>query len=281
MFYFEFLICILTPLILLHELGHYLMARRYSVPVRRVSLFFNIGFTLLKYNPATGRVALLSRRTQVEVELDNGTSMHAMGERSWISFQLTRGYVHDSLIDPTGQLVPARGTLYKSTVVKISPPTYLPKWRQTEYCLGFLPFGGYASVDRIELARRTTTQQLLFNAGGLMVNALITVVCLAISIIMSRVGCDAKSCSIPLQYALFSFLLFGLNVLPLAGLDGGNILRNCASYFVDVESSIGFRRLYLALSLITLLLLFGGFGFVSWVYYYSSQLLINIYLALV
>ena len=49
MFDFEFLIYILTPLIVLHEAGHYLWARRFGVPVRRASLFFNIGKVGLQF----------------------------------------------------------------------------------------------------------------------------------------------------------------------------------------------------------------------------------------
>lgn len=276
MFDFGFLIYILTPLIVLHEAGHYLWARRFGVPVRRASLFFNFGVTFLKYNPATGRVALISRKRPVNISSDSGLSMHAMGEWAWISFQLTRSYINDALVAPTGQLVPATGTLYKAVTVKQLPPATLPKWRHTEYCLGFLPVGGYVSLDTAELQHRTTTQQLLINAGGLMVNLLITLVGVAVGVIMFRNGCDRAACGIPLDYAFYSFLLFGLNVLPLAGFDGGNTLRNVASYFVDVESSNGFKRLYTMLALITVFLIFGCSQFVSAVYRFFGDLFYSI-----
>ncbi|MGN0223316.1 MAG: site-2 protease family protein [Muribaculaceae bacterium] len=270
------MICILTPLIVLHEAGHYLWARRFGVPVRRASLFFNFGVTFLKYNPATGRVALISRKRPVNLRNDSGIGMQVMGEWAWISFRLTRGYINDALVAPTGQLVPATGTLYKALFVKQLPPSTLPKWRHTEYCLGFLPFGGYVSLDPAELQRRTTTQQLLINAGGLMVNLLITLVGIAVGIIMFHNGCDSTACDLALDYAFYSFLLFGLNVLPLAGLDGGNILRNVASYFVDVEHSKGFKQLYNMLALITVFLIFGCSQFINAVYRFFGNLFYSI-----
>ncbi len=274
---FEFLIYVLTPLIVLHEAGHYLWARRFGVPVRRASLFFNFGFTLIKYNPATGRVALISRKRQVDVDYDNGVSMHAMGEWALISFQLTRPYVDDGLISPTGWLVPARGTLFKAVTVKQLPPDTLPRWRHTEYCLGFLPLGGYITFNPDELERRSTTQQLLINAGGLMVNLLITIVGMAAAVILANNGSDHAAVSISYQYALVSFLLFGLNVLPLAGLDGGNIIRNIASYFVNVESSNVFRNLYNMMAIVTVFLIFGCPGLVNRVYDFFGELFFDIF----
>lgn len=280
MFDFEFLLYILTPLIVLHEAGHYLWARRFDVPVRRASLFFNIGFTFIKYNPATGRVALFSRKRRVDLEYDNGMSMHVMGEWALISFRLTRGYVNDALIMPTGHLMPVTGTLYKAVTVKQLQPKSLPKWRRTEYCLGFLPFGGYITMDPTELQQRTTAQQLLINAGGLMVNLLITVVGMAVAVLLAKDGGIDRD-SLALEYAFYSFLLFGLNILPLAGLDGGNILRNFASYFVDVESSKGFKQLYNMLSLITVFILFGASQLVNKIYIFFGNLFFDIYRSLV
>lgn len=52
------LIAALSLLVLLHELGHYLFARLFGIRVDKFYLFFNPGFSLLRYNPATNKLEL-------------------------------------------------------------------------------------------------------------------------------------------------------------------------------------------------------------------------------
>lgn len=55
------LIVALIILVTVHEFGHYLFARLFGIRVNRFYLFFNPGFSLLKYDPMKGVVMLYSR----------------------------------------------------------------------------------------------------------------------------------------------------------------------------------------------------------------------------
>ena len=48
------LIVALVLLVTVHEFGHYIFARIFGIKVNRFYLFFNPGFSLLKYNPTKG-----------------------------------------------------------------------------------------------------------------------------------------------------------------------------------------------------------------------------------
>ncbi|MDE5972777.1 MAG: site-2 protease family protein, partial [Muribaculaceae bacterium] len=52
------LVAALSLLVLIHEFGHYIFARMFGIRVEKFYLFFNPWFSLLKYNPATGRIEL-------------------------------------------------------------------------------------------------------------------------------------------------------------------------------------------------------------------------------
>lgn len=54
------LIGALSLLVLIHEFGHYIFARMFGIRVEKFYLFFNPGFSLLKYDPRKGTVALIA-----------------------------------------------------------------------------------------------------------------------------------------------------------------------------------------------------------------------------
>lgn len=55
------LIVALIILVTVHEFGHYIFARMFGIKVNRFYLFFNPGFSLLKYNPMKGTLQIFSR----------------------------------------------------------------------------------------------------------------------------------------------------------------------------------------------------------------------------
>jgi len=55
------LIVALLILVTVHELGHYLFARLFGIKVNRFYLFFNPGFSLLKWNPRQGTLQIVSK----------------------------------------------------------------------------------------------------------------------------------------------------------------------------------------------------------------------------
>lgn len=55
------LIVALIILVTIHEFGHYIFARMFGIKVNRFYLFFNPGFSLLKYNPMKGALQIFSR----------------------------------------------------------------------------------------------------------------------------------------------------------------------------------------------------------------------------
>lgn len=55
------LIVALVILVTIHEFGHYFFARLFGIRVNRFYLFFNPGFSILKYDPMKGTLRLFSR----------------------------------------------------------------------------------------------------------------------------------------------------------------------------------------------------------------------------
>lgn len=55
------LIVALIILVTIHEFGHYIFARMFGIKVNRFYLFFNPGFSLLKYNPMKGTLQVFSK----------------------------------------------------------------------------------------------------------------------------------------------------------------------------------------------------------------------------
>ena len=55
------LVVALIILVTIHEFGHYIFARMFGIKVNRFYLFFNPGFSLLKYNPMKGTLQIFSK----------------------------------------------------------------------------------------------------------------------------------------------------------------------------------------------------------------------------
>lgn len=55
------LVVALIILVTVHEFGHYFFARLFGIRVNRFYLFFNPGFSLLKYNPMAGTLQIFSK----------------------------------------------------------------------------------------------------------------------------------------------------------------------------------------------------------------------------
>ena len=55
------LVVALVILVTIHEFGHYIFARIFGIRVNRFYLFFNPGFSILKYDPMKGTLRLFSR----------------------------------------------------------------------------------------------------------------------------------------------------------------------------------------------------------------------------
>lgn len=149
------LIGALSLLVLIHEFGHYIFARMFGIRVEKFYLFFNPGFSLLKYDPRKGTVALIASTD------DKGN------ERALLTLKAGRPH-------------PA-GASDKAT------------WRDTIYGIGWLPLGGYCkiagmideSMDKEQMAApaqpwefrsKPAYQRLLVMIGGVLFNFLLAVV---------------------------------------------------------------------------------------------------------
>ncbi len=149
------LVAALSLLVLVHEFGHYIFARMFGIRVEKFYLFFNPGFSLLKYNPATGRLELGSWTDKEEKD-------HAL-----ISFKVGRDYEAEG-----GKMA---------------------GWRHTIYGIGWLPLGGYCkiagmideSMDKEQMARdpepwefrtKPAWQRLLVMIGGVLFNFILAIV---------------------------------------------------------------------------------------------------------
>lgn len=68
------LIVALIILVTIHEFGHYIFARMFGVKVNRFYLFFNPWFSILKYDPMSGKLRVFSKDD----------------EHSWLTFQVSK-----------------------------------------------------------------------------------------------------------------------------------------------------------------------------------------------
>ncbi|MDE7389137.1 MAG: RIP metalloprotease RseP [Muribaculaceae bacterium] len=149
------LVAALSLLILLHEFGHYIFARIFGIKVEKFYLFFNPWFSLMRYNPAKGRL-----------EIGTWTDKEAK-ERCLLNLRVGRDREAEG--------------------AKISG------WRQTIYGIGWLPLGGYCkiagmvdeSMDTEQMAKepqewefrsKPAWQRLLVMLGGVLFNFLTAIV---------------------------------------------------------------------------------------------------------
>lgn len=102
------LILALVILVTVHEFGHYITARIFKMRVSRFYLFFNPWFSLLRYEPRTGKLFFLS-----DTDKEGNT-------KAVKTFQVGKPHPAVEGADPT--------------------------WRDTVYGLGWVPLGGYCDI---------------------------------------------------------------------------------------------------------------------------------------
>jgi len=150
------LIAALALLVIVHEFGHFIFARIFGIKVDKFYLFFNPGFSILRYNPRTNKLSLLVKQGNEETN----TPDHA-------AVTLTIGKSHPA---------PADG---KTT------------WRDTVYGIGWLPLGGYCAINGMidetnqklsdepnpwEFRTKPAWQRLLVMTGGVLFNFILAIV---------------------------------------------------------------------------------------------------------
>lgn len=153
----QFLVA-LGLLVFIHEFGHYFFARVFGIKVNRFYLFFNPGFSLLKYYPREGLVKL---------------GAHSKGEG-------------DTEVEEA------------TATLRVHKPHPAPKdgsasWRDTIYGIGWVPLGGYCDIAGMidetksaddlasepepwEFRTKPAWQRLLVMAGGVLFNFLLAVI---------------------------------------------------------------------------------------------------------
>lgn len=102
------LILALVILVTIHEFGHYIFARIFGIKVNRFYLFFNPKFSLLRYNPMTGKLEVIAWNKE------DGSP------KAVATFTVNKPHQARSDGKPT--------------------------WRDTIYGLGWLPLGGYCDI---------------------------------------------------------------------------------------------------------------------------------------
>ncbi len=111
------LIVALLLLVTIHEFGHYIFARLFGIKVNRFYLFFNPGFSLLKYYPDKGKLELIAW-TKAGKTLPGGSSEEE--EKALVTFRTKK----HSPVNKKGR----------------------PSWAATMYGIGWLPLGGYCDI---------------------------------------------------------------------------------------------------------------------------------------
>lgn len=151
------LVAALSLLVLIHEFGHYIFARMFGIKVEKFYLFFNPGFSLLRYDPRKNTVELIARTD------DNGK------ESALISFKVGRPHQQDTAKQRRSS------------------------WRDTIYGIGWLPLGGYCkiagmideSMDKEQMAQpeqpwefrsKPAYQRLLVMIGGVLFNFILAII---------------------------------------------------------------------------------------------------------
>ena len=212
--------------IIVHELGHYTFSRAFGVRVKRVSLFFNIFFTFLKYDPLTKRLDIFSRKKLMGVESEGGGSTITEASRCLLSIQLAKTDYPAFVQAESGRLEPAKKIEIDSIIFGGN--------QATQYCIGWLPFGGYIVPEYVGpfgVFSKGKYQQLLINLGGILFNFITLLLFMSVAvqphIYDAVVGAEGSA---PVYFKELEFFcvisvsLVALNILPLPGLDGYNSL---------------------------------------------------------
>lgn len=121
------LIVALSLLVIIHELGHYLLARILGVKVNRFYLFFNPWFSILKYHPDEGKLDIIAWTTEKRTpdpDAPDDRKKDRVEEVPHQWLKINCGKPHPTT-DSKGR----------------------PTWAATLYGMGWLPLGGYCALD--------------------------------------------------------------------------------------------------------------------------------------
>lgn len=155
------LVVALAFLVIVHEFGHYIVARIFKIRVEKFYLFFNPYFSLLQYDPVKGTLRLGTWTKNV------GTKENPKEEDR----QLALFHVGKNL---TGS-------------------EHISAWRRTIYGIGWLPLGGYCkiagmideSMDKEQMAKpaepwefrsKPAWQRLLVMIAGVAFNFILAII---------------------------------------------------------------------------------------------------------
>lgn len=149
------LIVALAFLVIIHEFGHYIFARIFGIKVDKFYMFFNPGFSLMRYNPRTNKVGLFVKQ---------GDEEKNTADKPLISFSV--GKPHPAPMDGS------------------------TSWRDTIYGIGWLPLGGYCAINGMidetnqkmsdvtqpwEFRTKPAWQRLLVMFGGVLFNFILAI----------------------------------------------------------------------------------------------------------
>lgn len=247
---------ILTLAIVLHECGHYFFARRLKVGVLQGNVFFDPFFSVLRYEPRTGRLSVMSRPVSYEQMRPDGSRATYIGEKALLSIPVhAPEHRATYLDDATQRLVASHDTLVRRTI--LAPERRLPasNWRNMVFVLGWLPFGGYVKLrsdnSADSMQRRTPREQLMINAGGVIFNFVgMVAMLLLLKLFTVAFGYIGWLHYFMVNFAYICFLLMLFNLLPIPGLDGGNIVMNIVAMVrPGLENDPRIRKVYNWLSM--------------------------------
>lgn len=130
------LILALAILVIVHEFGHYILARILGVKVNRFYMFFNPWFSILKYHPDEGTLDIVAWTTEKRVPDPDDPEKEKVEEipHQWLKVKCGKPH---AVTDSKGR----------------------PTWAATLYGLGWLPLGGYCAIDGM-VDETTSSDQL-------------------------------------------------------------------------------------------------------------------------
>lgn len=252
---FVLFLLMLTIIVIIHESGHYYFARKFGVKVERASLFFNPFITLLKYDPVTGRLDILSNRGFIQEHDSNGVAgrVFEVTKNCFISIRITKprtDYSDDVIAwdKKTEQWRTAKMVEF-NTVIACNPDVKVSsKWRETQYCIGWLPCGGYVSLKTDDspegVLSKKNHQQFLIHFGGILFNIVTVVIALALMRMDYQYGWGNTFIENYLYpFSLITFSLIVFNLLPLPGLDGAGMLLSILNYVLPDRAQSIARRI--------------------------------------
>lgn len=268
---------VLTAVIVIHESGHYFFARLFGVSVQRASLFFNPFFTFLKYNPLTGRLDIISTKSYWREKGDTGNVMEAT--ESKLSIRITRPLNVVFARDKKSEKWRLAKRIEVNTVVIGKPyAEQISRWRLTQYCIGWLPCGGYVTLKNDYspqgILSKKNHQQFLIHFGGICFN----IITMLAAMLLLRLDYQYQWGNIIIETHLYyfsfvTFILAAFNILPLPGLDGAGMLLSILNYVLPEKAQSVVRVVNNLLGILVFIYIFSSwfrrsFGFEQHFWHY-------------